>query len=260
LVRVDTDQSKRKVAIVSGASSGIGEATAKKFHQNGYDVVAVDISDAGPAVPPTGLSSYQFFRCDVADEASVKDMASHVLERFGQIDVLAHIAGVVLVKPIVETNWAEFQHVVNVNLGGTFLLLKYVLPVMQKQRRGSVVIMGSVSGHVGQVDHSIYGATKAAVIGLCHGLAWEMAPHNIRINSVSPGSVDTPMLRGDIEIESRATGRPFAEVRRIREAEQALSRWAQPHEVASAVAFLASDEASFITGTDLLVDGGWVAR
>jgi NAD(P)-dependent dehydrogenase (short-subunit alcohol dehydrogenase family) len=131
---------------------------------------------------------------------------------------------------------------------------------MQKQQGGAVVNMASVSGHVGQIDHSLYGATKAAVIGLCHGLAWEMAPYNIRINSVSPGSVDTPMLRGDIEIESKATGKPFAEVRRIREAEQAMGRWAQPDEIASAVAFLASTDASFITGTDLLVDGGWVAR
>jgi NAD(P)-dependent dehydrogenase (short-subunit alcohol dehydrogenase family) len=131
---------------------------------------------------------------------------------------------------------------------------------MQRVKGGAVVNMASVSGHVGQIDHSLYGSTKAAVIALCRGLAWEMAPYNIRINSVSPGSVDTPMLRGDIEIESRKTGAPFAEVRAKREAEQALGRWADPSEIAAAVFFLASDEASFVTGADLLVDCGWTAR
>jgi NAD(P)-dependent dehydrogenase (short-subunit alcohol dehydrogenase family) len=249
-----------KVAIVTGAARGIGNTTARRFHQDGYHVVAVDILEDNSAIQPSGTSSYEFVRCDVADEMSVKRLVDHIVAKYGQIDVLANIAGVVLVKPLIETDWNEFQRLVNINLGGIFLLLKYVLPVMQKQRRGSVVNMGSVSGHVGQVNHSLYGATKAAVIGLCHGLAWEMAPYKVRVNSVSPGSVETAMLCGDIEIESKLTGKSFAEMRKIREAEQALGRWAQPQEVAAAIAFLASDEASFITGADLLVDGGWVAR
>jgi NAD(P)-dependent dehydrogenase (short-subunit alcohol dehydrogenase family) len=254
------DQPKRKVAIVTGAARGIGKATADRFLQEGFLVAAVDILDAVDAAPPAGAGAYEFIRCDVSDEAAVRDLVNHVVSKYDQIDVLANVAGVVLVKPLTQTTWSEFQRIVNVNLGGIFLLLKYVLPVMQKQRRGAVVNMGSVSGHVGQVDHSLYGATKSAIIGLCHGLAWEMAPYHIRINSVSPGSVDTPMLRSDIEIESKATGKPFSELRKIREAEQALGRWAEPQEIAAAIAFLASDEASFITGTDLLVDGGWVAR
>jgi NAD(P)-dependent dehydrogenase (short-subunit alcohol dehydrogenase family) len=249
-----------KVAIVTGAARGIGNTTASRFHQDGYHVVAVDILEDNSTIQPSGTSSYEFVRCDVADEMSVKRLVDHIVAKYGQIDVLANIAGVVLVKPLIETDWNEFQRLVNINLGGIFLLLKYVLPVMQKQRRGSVVNMGSVSGHVGQVNHSLYGATKAAVIGLCHGLAWEMAPYKVRVNSVSPGSVETAMLCGDIEIESKLTGKSFAEMRKIREAEQALGRWAQPQEVAAAIAFLASDEASFITGADLLVDGGWVAR
>jgi len=251
------EQPRKKIAIVTGAARGIGQATARRFHADGYQVVAVDILEATQS---RDTSSYEFIRSDVADEGSVKHLVDQVGTKYGQIDVLANIAGVVLVKPLTQTDWSEFQRIVNINLGGIFLLLKHVLPVMQKQKRGAVVNMGSVSGHVGQVDHSLYGATKAAVIGLCHGLAWEMAPYNIRINSVSPGSVDTPMLRADIEIESKATAKPFAEVRKIREAEQALGRWALPDEIAAAIAFLASDEASFITGTDLLVDGGWVAR
>jgi len=101
---------------------------------------------------------------------------------------------------------------------------------------------------------------KRRVIALCRGLAWEMAPYNIRINSISPGSVDTPMLRRDIDIESHKIGSPFDAVKKRREAEQAFGRGADPSEIASAVYFLASDEASLITGTDLLVDCGWTAR
>jgi NAD(P)-dependent dehydrogenase (short-subunit alcohol dehydrogenase family) len=194
------------------------------------------------------------------DEGAVSRVIDEVMREFGRVDVLANVAGVVLVKPLIETRWDDFQRIVNVNLGGTFLLLKYILRVMQKQKRGAVVNLASVSGHVGQIDHSLYGATKAAVIALCRGLAWEMAPYNIRINSISPGSVDTPMLRGDIDIESRKTGSPFDAVKKKREAEQAFGRWADPSEIASAVYFLASDEASLITGTDLLVDCGWTAR
>jgi NAD(P)-dependent dehydrogenase (short-subunit alcohol dehydrogenase family) len=249
-----------KVAIVTGATRGIGEATAARFQRDGYHVVAVDVLDAASPTPKAGAGGFEFVRCDVADEPSVRNLVERVVAERGRVDVLANIAGVVLVKPLHLTEWSEFQRMVSTNLGGTFLFLKYVLPVMQMQRRGAVVNMGSVSGHVGQVDHSLYGATKAAVISLCRGLAWEMAPYNIRINSVSPGSVDTAMLRGDIEIESKSTGKPFDELKRVRQAEQALKRWAQPEEIAAAVAFLASDEASFITGTDLLVDGGWVAR
>jgi NAD(P)-dependent dehydrogenase (short-subunit alcohol dehydrogenase family) len=251
--------SNGKIAIITGAASGIGEATAHRFHEDGYHVVGLDINEHHSA-SSTPSASYEFHRCDVASEVSVRDLVDSVVARHGQVDVLANIAGVVLVKPLAETQWSEYQQLVNVNLGGTFLLLKYVLPVMQKRRRGTVVNMGSVSGHVGQQDHGLYGATKAAVIALCRGLAWEMAPYNIRINSVSPGSVDTPMLRGDVEIESKMTGKPYAEVKRIREAEQALGRWAQPAEIAATIAFLASDEASFITGADFLVDGGWVAK
>jgi NAD(P)-dependent dehydrogenase (short-subunit alcohol dehydrogenase family) len=149
---------------------------------------------------------------------------------------------------------------VNVNLGGTFLLCKHVLPIMKQQRGGSIVNMGSVSGHVGQTDHVLYGATKGAIIALCRALAWEVAPYRIRVNSISPGSVDTPMLRGDIDTESRRTGLPFEQVKIKREAEQALGRWADPSEIAEAIYFMASSAASFITGTDLLVDSGWVAK
>jgi len=147
-----------------------------------------------------------------------------------------------------------------VNLGGTFLFHKHFLPIMKRRQSGSIVNLGSVSGHVGQTEHAIYGATKGAVIAFTRAAAWELAKDNIRVNSVSPGSIDTPMLRGDIQLESTRTGLPFEEVKREREKEQAFNRWADPSEVAEVICFLASDKASFVTGADWLVDCGWVAK
>ena len=172
------------------------------------------------------------------------------------IDALLNIAGIVLVKPLVETTWDEFRRVVDVNVGGTFLLCKHVLPIMRTQHGGSIVNMASVSGHVGQTDHALYGATKGAILSFTRALAWEVAADNIRVNSISPGSVDTPMLRSDVTLEAQRTGRTFEEVKRLREAEQAFKRWADPREIAETVFFLASNAASFITGSDLLVDCG----
>jgi NAD(P)-dependent dehydrogenase (short-subunit alcohol dehydrogenase family) len=176
------------------------------------------------------------------------------------VDVLINNAGIVLVRPFDEIEWSDFMRVVNVNLGGTFLLCKYVLPIMKAKKSGSIVNMASVSGHVGQTEHVVYGATKGAILSLTRALAWEVAKWNIRVNSISPGSVDTPMLRSDISLEATRTKRSFEEVKKVREAEQAFNRWADPMEIAEAVYFLASDAASFITGTDLLVDCGWVAK
>jgi NAD(P)-dependent dehydrogenase (short-subunit alcohol dehydrogenase family) len=248
-----------RVALISGAARGIGEATVRLFASNGYRVVASDVLpvdrwDLEPGIAAISES------VDVRDEAAVSSLVERAVDELGRIDVLANIAGIVLVKPLDETTWDEYRQVADVNLGGTFLACKHVLPVMKRQRSGSIVNMASVSGHVGQTDHAVYGSTKSAVIGLCRALAWEVAPWNIRVNSLSPGSVDTPMLRGDIEIESARLGVPLAEVRATREAEQALGRWADPTEIAEAVLFLASSRASFVTGTDLLVDAGWVAR
>jgi NAD(P)-dependent dehydrogenase (short-subunit alcohol dehydrogenase family) len=254
---------ERSVAIVTGAASGIGRATAELFAHNGYDVAIIDIDEAVDEVVATveaGGAACHHAKGDVAEEKDVEAFVGGVVDRFGRIDVLVNNAGVVLVKPVEEIGMDEFKRVVHINLGGVFLFCKHVIPVMKRQRSGAIVNMGSVSGHVGQVDHSVYGATKGAIIAFTRAVAWEMAPYGIRVNSVSPGSVDTPMLRGDIEIESRKTGLSYEEVKKTREAEQAFRRWASPMEIAEVIYFLASGKASFITGTDLLVDCGWVAK
>jgi NAD(P)-dependent dehydrogenase (short-subunit alcohol dehydrogenase family) len=258
----ETQQAKR-VALLTGAAQGIGAATARLFAERGYSVAALDVLDTGQQVCDEinqAGGDCQFYRCDVVDETSIEATVAAIHARYGRIDTLLNVAGIVLVKPLVETTWDEYRRIVDVNLGGTFLLCKHVLPIMRRQHGGSIVIMASVSGHVGQTDHVIYGASKGALLSFTRALAWEIAGDNIRVNSLSPGSVDTPMLRSDVTLESQRTGRSFAEVKRLREAEQAFKRWADPREIAEAIFFLASDAASFMTGSDLLVDCGWVAK
>ena len=253
----------RKTALITGAARGIGAATARLFAQRGYAVFLVDVLDEGKSVSEeidhTGGESI-FMRCDVSDEGQVSKAVSTMIERYGHIDALINIAGIVLVKPFDEISWAEYQHTFDVNVGGTFLMCKYALPHMKKQMKGDIVNMASVSGHVGQTDHVMYGATKGAILAMGRALAWELAPYNIRVNTISPGSVDTPMLRSDIDLESRRTGLSFEVVKKEREAEQAFKRWADPSEIAEPIYFLASEGASFMTGADMLVDCGWVAK
>ncbi|MFN8037108.1 MAG: glucose 1-dehydrogenase [Acidimicrobiia bacterium] len=252
-----------RVVLVTGGGRGIGAACARLFAANGYSVVIADVLDDGAALgeelAATG-GSCVFHRCDVSREADVEAVVATAVGTFGSLDVLVNNAGIVLVKPLDEIGWEEYRHVVDVNLGGTFLACKHTLPVMKRRRRGVIVNMASVSGHVGQTDHAVYGATKGAILALTRALAWEVAPWGIRVNSISPGSVDTKMLRGDIDLESARTGRPVPELVEERAAEQAFGRWADPSEIATAVLFLSGDGASFVTGTDLLVDCGWVAK
>jgi len=253
----------KKVVIVTGSARGIGAATVRVFAKHDYAVIGLDVLPDGKNVTEEinkqgGTSD--FLICDVSDEKQVADCIGKVDNKYGRVDVLVNNAGVVLVKPFDQITWEEFQKTMNINLGGHFLLCKYVLPFMKKQMKGVIVNMGSVSGHVGQMDHVMYGATKGAIIAMTRALAWELAPYNIRVNSISPGSVDTPMLRGDINLESKRTGIPFEVVKEEREAEQAFKRWADPNEIAEPIYFLASEGASFVTGSDWLVDCGWVAK
>jgi len=253
----------KKVAVVTGAAHGIGTATVRKFAKEGYAVIALDVLPEGQQVADEvnqAGSECTFMRCDVSDEKQVAACMKAVEEKYHRIDALLNIAGVVLVKPFDQITWEEYSRTVDINLGGTFLMCKYALPMMKQQKSGVIVNMGSVSGHVGQTEHVMYGATKGAIIAMTRALAWELAPYQIRVNTISPGSVDTPMLRSDIDLESRRTGLPFEAVKKEREKEQAFLRWADPAEIAEPIYFLASEGASFVTGTDWLVDCGWVAK
>ena len=253
----------KQVVVVTGAARGIGAAIAEVFSKNHDAVALLDVLPEGRALSEKLIAEggdCLFLRCDVANEHDVEQAVRAITARYGKIDVLVNNAAVVLVSALEHISWEQFQRVVNINLGGTFLLCKYVLPLMKQQQSGAIVNMASVSGHVGQVDHTIYGATKGAILALTRALAWEVAPYHIRVNSISPGAVDTPMLRGDVQLDAKKLGQDFETVKAEWESRQAFNRWADPREIAETVYFLASDKASFMTGADMLVDCGWVAR
>ncbi len=252
-----------KVAVVTGGSSGIGRAAAELFAERGYRVASLDVVEPGEPLRRRVLKSSprsMFIGCDVSKEDEVRRAIETVSTEYGRVDCLLNIAGIVLVKPLGEITWDEYRRTMDVNFGGILLTCKYVVPLMKKRGGGSIVNAGSVSGHVGQVRHSVYGATKGAIISFTRALAWELAPDRIRVNSFSPGSVDTPMLRSDVRGEAKRLGVPYDRVKKEREAEQAFGKWANPREIAEAIYFLATDSASFVTGTDLLVDCGWTAK
>jgi len=250
-----------KVAIVTGAASGIGRATAILFAKEGAKVVVADINDKGgketvQIIKKEGNQSV-FVYADVSKESDVKNMVKTIKEAYSKIDILVNNAGIVLVKPIVETTEQDFEKVVNTNYKSIFLCTKHVIPNMKKG--GTIVNVASISGHVGQINHAVYGGTKGAIIALTRALAWELAPLGIRVNSISPGSVETPMLLGDIEIEAKRLGVSIEKISKERSDIGALRRWANPKEIAEAILYLASDKSSYVTGTDLLVDAGWAA-
>jgi len=250
-----------KVAIITGAASGIGRATAILFAQEHAKVVVSDINDKGGTETVKIIKKEKkqalFVHADVSKEVDVKTMLRTAKETYGKIDILVNNAGIVLVKPIKETTEQDFEKVVNTNYKSVFLCTKHVLPYMKKG--GTIVNVASISGHAGQINHAVYGGTKGAIIALTRALAWELAPRGIRVNSVSPGSVETPMLLGDVAIEAKRLGVSMEKIRKERSDVGALHRWADPKEIAEAILYLASDKSSYVTGTDLLVDAGWAA-
>jgi len=254
---------RKRVALVTGAARGIGEATAVGFSQAGYQVVGVDqIEQVGASGLKTAIAreGLVYAKCDVGDERQVERLVGQIVDQFETIDVLVNNAGVVLTKPLTETDLDDFERIFGVNVGGPFLMCKHVVPVMRRNRRGSIVNLASVSAYVGSVNNVLYCASKGAVLAFTKALAVELAQDGIRVNSISPGYIDTPMLRDDLAAQSRLTGLALEEIVKREEGGQLFKRFASPTEVAEAIFFLANDGASFITGADLLVDCGWVAR
>jgi len=249
-----------KVAIITGAASGIGRATAILFARKGAKVAMIDKNDTGgretlKLIHEEGKEAI-FVHGDVSKASDVENMVQKTMDSFGRIDILVNNAGIVLVKPLQETTEEDFDRVVS-NYKSVFLCAKYALPHMKKG--ASIVNVASISGHIGEVNHAVYGGTKGAIISITRALAWELAPLGIRVNSVSPGSVETPMLLGDIKGEAKRRGVSMDSIRKETEEKVALKRWAKPEEIAYGILFLASDKASYVNAIDLLIDGGEAA-
>ncbi|MCL2760400.1 MAG: SDR family oxidoreductase [Desulfuromonadales bacterium] len=244
---------KSKVVIVTGGTSGIGEATVKAFAKEGAKIVIADFDEKGKdlasKLKKAGHEAL-FIKIDVSKEKDTKKMVAETVKHFGKIDILFANAGIANDNEATGLTLEAWQKTIDVNLTGVFLSDKYVIEQMVKQKSGGAIVnCGSIHGFVGRNQVTAYGASKGGVKLLTQTLAIDYAKHNIRVNAICPGYIDTPLL--DIIP---------AKQKKALAALHPLGRLGRSEEVANAVLFLASDEASFITGASLLIDGGYTAQ
>lgn len=248
---------KNSVAFITGASTGIGAATALAFGKAGAQVVLADVNpDAGGKtahlIRENGGKA-TFIKCDVSKDSDVQSAVSQTVNLFGRLDIAFNNAGVEGLQAFTpdcsEENW---NHVININLKGVWLCMKYQIPQMLKQGGGSIVNCSSIAGVIGFPGIAAYVASKHGVIGLTKTAALEYAKKNIRVNAVCPGVIQTPMIDRFVHGE--------AQLRKQLVDSEPVGRVGQPEEIADAVLWLSSPGAAFTTGHSLVIDGGWVAQ
>lgn len=249
---------KDKVAIVTGGSKGIGWGVATVFAQEGAKV-AVVARDAQAGEQTTEEIRYKggqaiFVPCDVSNEEEIKAMAQTTLDTYGQIDILVNNAGVGIYKSVLETSSEDWDRCLNIDLKGVFLCSKYVIPHMQVVGKGAIINMSSVHSRSTVNAAAPYAASKGGITALTRNMAIDYGP-TIRVNTISPGWVLTPL----IENLFSSYDDPAQQQHSV-EQRQVMKRIGTPEDIGYAAAFLASDEASFITGTELFVDGGLTAQ
>jgi NAD(P)-dependent dehydrogenase (short-subunit alcohol dehydrogenase family) len=256
---------KDKIVILTGAASGIGRSTAVLFAKEGAIQVLSDVDKKGLDETFELLNDEEkqkttIMTVDVRQQEEVKKMIEKTIEMHGRIDVLIVNAGVVRVGPVEDFPDEDYDLLIDVNIKGTHYTCKYAVPYFKKQKFGSIITLASVAAHIGQVAHANYCSTKAAVLGYTRALALDLAPYNVRVNSVSPGATETPMLQSDVAKQAKDRGVSYEEVRKEFEQEGVMGRWAKPEEIATGILFLATEESSYMTGADLRLDGGWTTQ
>lgn len=238
-----------KIAVVTGAGSGIGRAIAEQLAAEGATVVVSDINADSAKETAAALGNNSVgLRVDVTSRESVDEMVEAVTGEFGRIDILVNNAGWDKVEPFLDSKISDWDRVIAINLYGTLHCSQAVLKVMADQGSGSVINIGSDAGRVGSSGEAVYSAAKGGVVALSKTLAREMARSNVNVNCVCPGPADTPLFAGISEENPK--------LRQALERAIPMRRLAQPSDLAAAVVFFASDEASYITGQTLSVSGG----
>jgi len=239
-----------KVALVTGAGSGIGAAIAESFARAGARVFVTDRDEKSARAVVGRIGEGEFLALDVSQE----DQCERVAGAVGRLDVLVNNAGIGHVGTILQTTAADLDRLHAVNVRGVFNVSKAFLPQMLERKSGAIVNIASIGGIVGVRDRVAYCATKFAVVGLTKSMALDHALDGIRINCICPGRVETPFVSARLK-EYPDPEKAYREMAST----QAVGRMGKPEEIAAAALYLASDEASFITGTALLIDGGWSA-
>ena len=238
---------KGRVAVVTGGASGIGRACARLLARQGVRVAIVDVDEDGARETAQGLEDTLV---RVSDVANAEADAAAVLEAWGRIDILVTAAGWSCGGTVTSTRPEDWAKVMRINVDGTWLWARAVLPAMQRQRSGAIVMVASQLAFAGGRNNSAYIASKGAIVSLTRTMALDYAADGIRVNAVAPGATETPMLERSF---ARGTDRNALQAR------HAMRRLGKPGEIAAAICFLAGDDAAFVTGTVLAVDGGWLA-
>ncbi len=244
-----------KVAIVTGARRGIGKRIAMKLAENGAKVIVTDISKEDCEKVADEIKEKNgealALKLDVTNEEEIKDIINKTVEKYGKIDILVNNAGIYISKELENMETSEIDKELNINLKGAILCTKHILPKMKEKNYGKIINISSIAGFVGFAQSSIYCATKGALINMTRELALDLGKNRINVNGIAPGVIDTPMTKDMLEDENTKNGLmmniPYGRV-------------GKPADIANAVAFLASDEAEYITGQTLAVDGGWLAH
>jgi dihydroanticapsin dehydrogenase len=246
---------ENKVTIITGAASGIGYATARRFASEGAVVAGVDLKKPDDStwkrISDTGAGG-EFFEADVSDETAVEAVVTAVAEKFDRIDVLVNSAGITATGTLFDVSSDDWDRVMNINLKGSLLFAKHTALHMVKQKSGSIVHLASMEGLYGLNAQVAYGTSKGGIIQMTRNMAVDLAKDNIRVNCVCPGVVETPMTDILKDESLKAIKDQMIKM-------HLLERFARPEEIASAILFLACDESSFITGQALVVDGGCTA-
>jgi NAD(P)-dependent dehydrogenase (short-subunit alcohol dehydrogenase family) len=237
-----------KVAIVTGGSSGIGKAIAERYVEDGADVVIADIAEDGAETAEEIGADY--IQCDVSDHQQVEEMIEYTVDEYGKLDILVNNAGIGSTHTIEEMDIEEYHQVRSVDLDGVVYGCKLATPHL-KETEGVIINIASIYGLVGDVGATAYNAAKGGVVNLTRSVADDLAQYDVNVNSICPGYVDTPMTEGIQDDEEY--------MQHIMN-ETPMGRLAEPEEISGVAAFLASEDASYITGANIPVDGGWTSH
>ena len=252
---MSTKSLEGKVALITGASKGLGRAMAVALAQAGARLALVSrdqkqLRISADAVKAVGHEA-ELFHADVTDEETVRKLERDVSAKFGKVQILINNAGINIRKPVTDFTLTEWNQVLNTNLTGVFLICRSFVPLMKGQGYGRILNLTSIMSHVALPGRSAYAASKSGLLGFTRALALELAPEQITVNGISPGPVATEMNTPIIQ-------NPEANQQFI--ANIPLGRWGKVEEIGQLAVYLCSEEAGFITGTDILIDGGWTAR